>query len=109
MIKEIAFIVYAVKDVPRAREFYENTLGLKVAETFGDGWIEFDVAGVAFGITNNFPTSGPQESVAFEVDDLDAEVARLKAAGVNLKGDLGDFPSSRMQLISDPDSNTICI
>ena len=109
MIKEIAFVVYAVTDIARAREFYEKVLGLKVAEAFGDGWIEYDVAGVAFGITNNFASSGPQGSVAFEVDDLDAEVARLKAAGVNFKGDLGDFPGCRMQLISDSDGNTICL
>jgi predicted enzyme related to lactoylglutathione lyase len=109
MIKEIAFVVYAVTDVARSRNFYENTLGLKVAETFGDGWIEYDVAGVTFGITNNFPSSGPQESVAFEVDDLDSEVARFKTAGVNFKSDPGDFPSCRMALISDPDGNTICI
>ena len=109
MIKEIAFVIYAVNDIAQAREFYESTLGLNVGETFGDGWIEYDVGGVAFGITNNFPSNGPQESVAFEVDDIDTEVARLKAAGVKFKGDLGDFPNCRMALISDPDGNTICI
>ena len=109
MIKEIAFVIYAVTDIARSREFYENTLGLKVAETFGEGWIEYDVAGVTFAITNNFPSSGPQESVAFEVNDLDTEVVRLKGAGVPFKSDLGDFPSCRMALISDPDGNTLCL
>lgn len=109
MIKEIAFVVYAVADAARAREFYEKTLGLKPPETFGDGWIEYDVAGVTFAITSNFPRGGPQESIAFEVDDLDAEVARLKEAGVVFKGNVGDFPSCRMVLISDPDGNTICL
>ena len=109
MIKEIAFVVYAVTDIARSREFYEKTLGLKVGETFGDGWIEYDVGGMAFGISNNFPVSGPQESVAFEVDDLNAEVARLKAAGVVFKTEVAEFPPCRMALISDPDGNTICI
>ena len=44
MIKEIAFIIYAVKDFARAREFYEKKLGLKIGEAFGDGWIEYDIA-----------------------------------------------------------------
>ena len=30
-----AFSGFAVDDVPKAREFYENTLGLKVSEQMG--------------------------------------------------------------------------
>jgi catechol 2,3-dioxygenase-like lactoylglutathione lyase family enzyme len=108
MIKELAFVVYAVTDIARSREFYEKTLGLRVAETFGDGWIEFGVAGATFAITNSFPST-PQSSVAFEVDDLDDDVARLKAAGVPFEGGIGDFPGCRMQLIRDPDGHTICL
>lgn len=109
MIKEIAFVVYAVTDPARSRKFYEATLGLTVGDTFGEGWIEFDIGGTAFAITNAFPMSGTASSLALEVDDLDAEIARLKTAGVVFKGDIGDFPSCRMTLIADPDENTICL
>jgi predicted enzyme related to lactoylglutathione lyase len=108
MIKELAFVIYAVTDIARSRVFYEKTLGLKVGETFGDGWIEYEVGTATFAITNNFPAS-PQGSVAFEVDDLEAEVARLGAGGVPMQGGIGDFPGCRMQLISDPDGHTICL
>jgi predicted enzyme related to lactoylglutathione lyase len=109
MIKEIAFTIYAVTDLARSRKFYEEILGLKVGETFGDKWIEYDIAGATFAITDSFKITAPASSVAFEVDDLDAELAHLKSAGVKINGDIGDFPGCRMALISDPDDNTICI
>jgi predicted enzyme related to lactoylglutathione lyase len=109
MIKAIAFTVYPVKDVARARTFYEGALGLKVAEQFGDGWIEYDVGGATFAITNNFENPHPSSSVAFEVDDLDKYVESLQAAGVLMQGEVGDYPSCRMALINDPDGSTICI
>jgi predicted enzyme related to lactoylglutathione lyase len=43
------------------------------------------------------------------VDDLDSQVASFKNAGLPFPGEIGDFPSCRMALITDPDGNTICI
>jgi predicted enzyme related to lactoylglutathione lyase len=109
MITDLAFVVYPVTDIARSRAFYEQTLGLKVADTFGDAWIEYQVGPSTFAITNNFGFTAPSSSVAFEVDDLDAQVASLKAAAVPIQGDIGDFPGCRMALITDPDGSTICI
>lgn len=109
MIIDLAFVVYPVTDIVRSREFYEGSLGLKPAETFGPSWIEYSVGSATFAITDNFGFAAPSTSVAFEVDDLDAQVASLKAAGVPIEGDINDFPSCRMVLINDPDGSTICI
>jgi len=109
MITDLAFVVYPVTDIARSRAFYEQSLGLKVAETFGPAWIEYQVGAATFAITNNFGFSGPSTTVAFEVDDLDAQVASLKDAGVPIHGDINDFPSCRMVLITDPDGSTLCI
>jgi catechol 2,3-dioxygenase-like lactoylglutathione lyase family enzyme len=40
MIESVAFIVYPVKDIVRARKFYEDTLGLKLTQNFHDDWLE---------------------------------------------------------------------
>jgi predicted enzyme related to lactoylglutathione lyase len=109
MITDLAFVVYPVTDVARSRAFYEQTLGLPVAETFGESWIEYAVGAATFAITDAFGFAAPSSSVAFEVDDLDMQVAGLKAANVTFEGDINDFPSCRMVLIKDPDKNTICI
>ena len=109
MITDLAFVVYPVTDIGRSRAFYEQTLGLKVADTFGAAWIEYEVGAATFAITDNFGFTAPSSSVAFEVDDLDAQVASLRTAGVPIMGDINDFPSCRMVLITDPDGSTICI
>jgi len=109
MITDLAFVVYPVTDVARSRAFYEQSLGLKVAESFGDAWIEYQVGSATFAITNNFGFEHPSTCAAFEVDDLDGQLASLKAANVPIQGDINDFPSCRMVLITDPDGSTICI
>ncbi len=109
MITDIAFTVYPVTDIARSRAFYEQILGLKVADTFGSSWIEYQAGTATFAITDNFGFTAPSTLVAFEVDDLDAHVAALKAAGVPFLGDINDFPSCRMALITDPDGSTICL
>jgi len=109
MITDLAFLVYPVTDITRSRAFYEQTLGLKVGETFGLNWIEFEAGPATFAITDNFGFPGPSTCAAFEVDDLDAQVASLKAAGVPFQGDINDFPGCRMALITDPDGSTICL
>ena len=47
-IIEIAFSCYPVKDMARARKFYEDVLGLKptmvVGEPGGMQWTEYDIA-----------------------------------------------------------------
>ena len=45
-VVEIAFSVYPVTDLKRARAFYEETLGLKAATAYegnGTGWVEYEI------------------------------------------------------------------
>jgi predicted enzyme related to lactoylglutathione lyase len=109
VITSLAFVVYPVTDIARSRAFYEATLGLKLGETFGDSWIEYEAGSATFAITNAFAATAPASSAAFEVDDLDNQLAALKSAGVPVQGGINDFPSCRMALITDPDGNTLCM
>ena len=56
MFKKVAFTMYPVSDVPRARKFYEETLGLTAGLSGGrEGkyWIEYDLpGGGCLAITN---------------------------------------------------------
>jgi predicted enzyme related to lactoylglutathione lyase len=109
MITDLAFVLYPVKAMPRARAFYEQTFGLRPGDAFGESWIEYQAGSAIFAITDAIPFKAPAASVAFEVDDLDATVSSLKAANVPFEGDVSDFPACRMALIQDPDGNTLCI
>lgn len=112
MIKEVAFFVYPVSDVPRARRFYEDTLGLTVGSNWEDKWVEYDVNGVAFAITSWLPDNKPGMpggNIAFEVDDLEATIAALKEGGVNFVQELFATPVCRMAIVADPDGNRVVI
>ena len=71
------------KDVPRARKFYEEILGLKAREVYAGGVIyECGKGSWVF----MYPSAGAgtsEASTAFwAVDDVATEVAELKARGV---------------------------
>ena len=51
MITSIAFIVYPVSNMERARAFYEHVLGLHVSYDYRDVWVEYDLGGSTFAIT----------------------------------------------------------
>ncbi|MEK7674906.1 MAG: VOC family protein [Verrucomicrobiota bacterium] len=112
MITSIAFYVYPVTDIARARHFYENVLGLKLESNFRDEWIEYDLNGGTFAITTTDAThqAGIKGGViAFEVDDLDSEIARLKAQPVKFVMETCETPVCRFAVVNDPDGNELII
>jgi catechol 2,3-dioxygenase-like lactoylglutathione lyase family enzyme len=78
MLNKVAFMMYPVRDVARARQFYEDTLGLKVGLTGSHGdkwWIEYDLPGGGCLALTNFtgePSTSAGGTIAFEVEDFDA-------------------------------------
>ncbi|HZM02993.1 MAG TPA: VOC family protein [Candidatus Saccharimonadales bacterium] len=113
MITEIAFTGTPVTDIKRAREFYEGVLGLKPAmDSNGGMWVEYEVGNGTFGIGCYGDVWKPSEDgtcIAFELDNLDAEVARLKSRGVKFSMEPTDSPVCRFAILCDPDGNRIMI
>ncbi|EEF58939.1 VOC family protein [Pedosphaera parvula] len=112
MIKSIAFFVYPITDMARSRKFYEDTLGLKLDTNFGDKWIEYDIAGGTFAITNmefGHQPGAKGGAIAFEVDDLDKTVAQLKQKQVPFILDPMETPVCHMAVVADPDGNSVTI
>lgn len=69
-------------DVTRARKFYEQTVGLTPKEEYAEGVIyECGGAEVFMYPTANAGTSKASQAY-WQVDDVEAEVAALKARGV---------------------------
>lgn len=76
-----AYAKLPAQDVERARAFYAGKLGLRpFGEVYGN--LLYQVAGVPFIV---FPSagapSGTHDQLGFVVDDLEAEVGRLRSAG----------------------------
>jgi predicted enzyme related to lactoylglutathione lyase len=116
MFKKIAFTMYPIVDVPRARAFYEQTLGLKLGSHGNRGdqwWIEYDLPGGGCLALTNFTGEQPSASsggtVAFEVADLNALIADLKGKNVTFKSDIIDTPVCRMAVCLDSEGNSLLL
>lgn len=115
MFKKVAFTLYPVENLERAREFYETTIGLKLSKISGQGgWIEYDLpGGGCFCLTNLVPELKPSAnsggSIAFEVEDIEALVKRLKEKNVQFKLDIFNSPVCRMAVIMDSEGNAVML
>ena len=106
-VKHIAFTSYPVKDMARARKFYEEALGLAVGKDIEGQWIEYYLDNGCFAITTYFEGNG--SGIAFEVDDVDAAHEKLLAAGGKTKVAAFDTPVCRMVVLFDPDGNKLML
>ncbi len=113
MIKGIAFVVYAVTDMPRAKKFYEGVLGLKTNGDFpgSENWVEYAVGSdtLTLGCSPEWKPSSDGAVVALEVDNVVQMAEELKSKGVSFKLEPQNFPSCNMAVIYDPDKNLIMI
>ncbi len=115
MFKKVAFTMYPVADIPRARQFYEQTLGLTpgAVHSHGDGgWVEYDLPGGGCFALTTFTRDAPATNggtIAFEVEDIEALMADLKAKGVTFVSDLIHSPVCRMAACLDSEGNSLLL
>ena len=114
MLRKVAFTMYPVTDMARARAFYEETLGLGPSRSGATSpWVEFDLPGggclAITTVTQQEPSANAGGTIAFEVDDLPALIADLKARGVAFPADDIESPVCRMAVCLDPDGNSIIL
>jgi catechol 2,3-dioxygenase-like lactoylglutathione lyase family enzyme len=109
-----------VKDLARARRFYEQALHLEPIGSRPDGKFVYRVGGTEVAL---FPkeegTKAEHTALSFRVDDIAAAIERLKAQGVVF--DDYDFPgfktvehvcvlgSEKAAWFRDPEGNILCL
>jgi predicted enzyme related to lactoylglutathione lyase len=112
MITSIAFTVYPVSNMERARAFYEHVLGLHVSHNYQGQWVEYQVGGATFAITTSDMGQSPGAKgavMAFEVSDLEAFIHKMKERAVTFVTEAFDTPVCRMAIIEDQDGNRVTI
>jgi glyoxylase I family protein len=113
-----AVVRYQVADLDRGIEFYTGQLGFKLQQRAGP------IAVVARGALNLL-LSAPQSSgaqpladgqsqqpggwnrIVLYVDDIAAEVDRLRSSGVTFLNDIKVGPGGKQVQITDPDGNSV--
>ena len=110
---------YMVDDVETSIDFYTRHLGFELrtsaAPAFADvtkGNLRLLLSGPASSAGRPMPDGvkpgpGGWNRVHFIVDDLDAEVTRLRKAGLEFRNDIVTGPGGHQILLLDPSGNVI--
>lgn len=117
MTEQLASVRYLVDDVRAAVGFYTVHFGFTVrtdaVPAFADvvrGPLRLLLSGPASSGARATPdgsqTAG-RNRIHLVVDDLDAEIARLRAAGIGFASDLVSGPGGRQILVTDPAGNLV--
>jgi predicted enzyme related to lactoylglutathione lyase len=109
---EVAFVAIAVSDPERARKFYQEILELTPSTTaMGGAWVEYDLGATTIGVGCHpaWKPSRDGTTIAFEVEDIDAVIARLKERGVAFDIEKTETPVCWMAQFRDPDGNKLVV
>lgn len=117
--EELGSVRYLVDDVDAAVAFYAGRLGFvlgadarpALAELVR-GSLRLILSGPASTAGRPMPdgrrpAAGGWNRIHLVVDDLDAEVSRLRAAGVAFRNDVVSGPGGRQVLVEDPSGNPV--
>jgi catechol 2,3-dioxygenase-like lactoylglutathione lyase family enzyme len=113
---QYASVRYLVNDVQAAVEFYTTHLGFTLnnsaAPAFADvvrGPLRLLLSGPASSGARATPDDAAPavNRIHLVVDDLDAEIARLRDAGLSFRSDVVAGPGGRQILLADPAGNLI--
>ena len=80
-----AFSGFSVDDVPRAKRFYGETLGLDVSDEMGGLGLHLSGGGEVFIYPKDNHEPATFTVLNFPVDDVDEAVDRLSAAGITFE------------------------
>jgi lactoylglutathione lyase len=110
----VGYVILFVGDLERSVGFYRDVVGVPF-RLYGDGYAEFATRGARLGLYDRnrlaeltghdaSPPGRPGGEVVFLVGDVDAEAARLAAAGATILTGPVDRPWGHRTLhVEDPD------
>jgi catechol 2,3-dioxygenase-like lactoylglutathione lyase family enzyme len=110
----------AVKDIDRARKFYEDTLGLETKDEMGGEILSVKSGDTTISVyRSEFAGTNKATALTFDVDDIQAEVRELKDKGIffeqydmpglEKQGDLYVAEGMKTTWFKDPDGNILSL
>jgi catechol 2,3-dioxygenase-like lactoylglutathione lyase family enzyme len=110
----------AVKDLDRARRFYEETLGLATKEAMGGEVLEVTSGDTLINVyRSEFAGTNQATALTFDVDDIESEVRELKGKGIffehydmpglDQQGDIYVAEGVKTAWFKDPDGNILSL
>jgi catechol 2,3-dioxygenase-like lactoylglutathione lyase family enzyme len=116
--RDMVNVRYMVDDVPEAVAFYTKYLGFEVLNAFppfadvARGNLRLLLSGPASSAGRPMPDGakpapGGWNRIHLLVDDIEAEVARLREAGASFRNEILSGPGGKQILLQDPSGNVI--
>jgi len=111
-VQRVDFVSFLTQDIPRAKRFYGETLGLEL-ESEGEHDLEFRCGQVTLDVFDpssiGQPFAPSPAGLALRVPDVDAARAALEAAGVAFDGETIETSVCRQAWFKDPDGNSLML
>jgi catechol 2,3-dioxygenase-like lactoylglutathione lyase family enzyme len=115
-----AIATIAVKDIARARKFYEDILGLKRIDSPQPEVLNYKVGKSKLLVYKSmFAGTNKATAATWELDDVESVARKLKEKGVNfehynlpgmtLKGDVHVAGNMKAAWFKDPDGNILAL
>ena len=116
---DLVSVRYMVDDVDQAIDFYTRQFGFELGHDASPAFAEVTrgrlrllLAGPKSSAGRPMPDGrqpepGGWNRIHFIVDDIDAEIERLRAAGLSFRNDIVTGPGGKQILVDDPSGNPI--
>jgi len=119
-VTQVGRVCIPISDTDRALDFYVGTLGFEKVVDIPMGpdmrWVEVQVSGAPTTIAlapppPGQPTGGTQTGICLDTNDVDADHAALKDAGVDVDDEVTRYgdPIPPMFWLRDPDGNSLIV
>ena len=119
MPEDIVSVRYMVSDVAESLEFYRTNFGFQPGVVNAPAFAEVTKDNLRLLLSGPessagrpmpdgaVPGPGGWNRLHFVTSDLDAEITRLKTAGVTFRNDVVSGPGGRQILVEDPSGNLV--
>ena len=111
-VEHVDFVSFLTADIPRAKEFYSDVLGLEL-ETEGESDMEFRAGQVTLDIFDpssiGQPFAPSPAGLALRVADVDEARRELEAKGVVFDGETIETSVCKQAWFKDPDGNALML
>jgi predicted enzyme related to lactoylglutathione lyase len=109
MIRGLTYAIVTTDDVPRARRFFTEQLGLTTEDDMGDEFSQFTTRAGTLWAVMAAPSEepGPGVKLFLSVEDVDAAYALWKSRGVEMVTEPWDAPFGRTFAFKDADGRVM--
>ena len=114
LITGVDFVAVSTRDLPKAVEFYGETLGLARSVYLEErNYAEFEIGDLTLSVMDaekmGMEHSVRGHEIALHVEDVEATRTTLEERGVSFRGDTFDTGVCHMALFNDPDGNPLML